>query len=422
MEKVILSWKVIYILLFSFLFIFNPDNFTAINLVHLLFLVAAFDLIVLGKIKYIKFNVFSVSYLLWNFLVIGYVLLLYVIISENALLVRAYADFIFLVEIPFCALYIANFIYSNNLFRRNVFCLIIVVAIIQLIFVYLTLSNEGIRSWILSSSKIKNFENISNQYGLLRSFGLSSGLTYSMPMFLGIINVICLNNVFFGKRVINRAVWLLFSLLTTYAIILNAQVGLLPSLIYIGLVLVSGILNLFIINWSRSLGITLGLSVLLFAVYTVLSIGIVNVGGGVKADTFARLSMRLEDVLNLLSGNVTGVFLELANMHYLGGNDTQLIFGTGIDVFGVHSDIGYIRDINLIGIVGMIVFFLPAVFIAKIIYKAINIEYNPIVASTVLISLPFFYFKGMLLLNNDLMNFLVLVIIFYCYKANLCEK
>ena len=421
MDKMISGWKVIYILLFSFLFLFNPDNFTSINLVHLLFFVALFDLIILGKIKQIKFKLFSVSYLLWCFLVIGYVLLLYVIMFESALLVRAYADFMFLVEIPFCALYIVNFIYSKNIFRRNVFSLIIAVTIIQLIFVYLTLSNEGIRSWILTSSKIKNFENISNQYGLLRSFGLSSGLTYSMPMFLGVMNVICLNNAFFDKRVINRAVWLLFSLLTTYAIILNAQVGLLPSLIYMGLVFVSGIFNLLIINWSRSLAITLGLSTLLFAVYAVLSIGIIDVGGGVKADTLARLSMRLEDVLNLLSGKVTGVFLELANMHYLGGNDTQLIFGTGIDVFGVHSDIVYIIHINLIGVMGMISFFLPAVIIAKTIYKALKIQYNPIVASTILISIPFFYFKGMLLLNNDLMNFLVLVIVFYCYKANLCE-
>lgn len=415
-------WKVSYILLFCFLFIFNPDNFTSVNLVHFLFLVAAFDLIVLGKIRNIQFNLFSVFYLLWCSLVIGYVLLLYVIIFESALLVRAYADFIFLIEIPFCALYIVNFIYYNNLFKKNVFSLIIAVTIIQLIFVYLTLSNEGVRSWILTSSKIKNFESISNQYGLLRSFGLSSGLTYSMPMFLGVMNVIFLNNVFFGKRVINRSSWLLLSLLTTYAIILNAQVGLLPSLIYIGLVFLSGIFNLFIINWSRSLGITLGLSVLLFAVYTVLSIGIVDVGSGVKADTFARLSMRLGDVLNLLSGNVTGVFLELDNMYYFGGNETQLIFGTGIDVFGVHSDIGYIRDINLIGIMGMIVFFLPTIVMVKILYKALKLGYNPIVALSALISIPFFYFKGILFLNNDLMNFLVLTIIFYCYKVNRCEK
>lgn len=422
MGKIISGSKVSYILFFSFLFIFNPDNFTSINLIHLLFLIAAFDLFLSGKIRKINFNLFSVPYLLWCFLVIGYVLFLYVLIWESALLIRAYAVFIFLVEMPVCALYIVNFIYVNNVFKKNIFPLIIAVTIIQLLFVYLTLTNESVRDWILTSSKIKDFENISNQYGLLRSFGLSSGLTYSMPMFLGVINVISLHNVFFGERFNKKLLWLIFSILTTYAIILNAQIGLLPSIIYILLILVSGVFNLFIIKLSRSLCVTLCLSLLLFIVYAVLSLGVIDIGGGIKADTFARLSMRIQDVLNLLSGNVTGVFLELANMHYISGNDAQLIFGSGIDVFGVHSDIGYIRDINLIGIMGMVIFFLPIFVMIKKLYKSLKAEYDLIVAVTILISIPFFYFKGMLLLNNDLMNFLGLIIIFYCYKANLCEK
>jgi hypothetical protein len=419
MGKINTGWKTFYILLYSFLFIFNPDNFISLNLIHLLFILAVFHLIIYGKIK-VRLSL--ILYVMWCTAVIGYVLIMYITIWENDLLIRGYADFIFLIEAPVCALYIVNYININELFKKNIFALMISITCIQLVFVYLMLYDESIRSWALESSKIKDFESISNQYGLLRSFGLSSGLTYSMPMFLGVINVIFLHYAFFCQKISKRLFWLILSFLTVYAVILNAQVGLLPSVIYIFIILASGIASLFMNKLSGSLYITIAITLLLLAVYTLMSFGLMDFDSGAKPNTLARLSMRLDDVAQLLNGNVSGVFLELMNMHYLVNNQTQLIFGSGIDVFGKHSDIGYIRDINLIGIFGMTLFFLPTAFFVKVLYKSLKREYSSIVSLAIISSIPFFYFKGMIILNNDLMNFLILVIVYYCYKVNACEK
>ncbi|MFM5697083.1 hypothetical protein ACET6X_05005 [Aeromonas veronii] len=277
--------------------------------------------------------------------------------------------------------------------------------LLQFFFVLISFSFDDVRNWILLTSKIENFDEISNQFGLLRSFGLGSGLTYSMPMFVGLSCVLAANLFSYSPGIATKIYWALFFLIGCITVLLNAQIGMLPLLIYM---IITGVFFLFSVNkWIKAFFI---IPIIFISFYYLSDIIM-------EQEYFKRSIMRFEDVSLLLNGHVAGVFLDLKEMHVFPKEQIDILLGTGVDVFGVSSDVGYIRDLNMFGVLGFLVM-MPVIFMVFH-FAFINIKsrYGFIAAISLLLSIPFFYMKGMLFVNNDVFNAAVLLAInFFCMK------
>lgn len=406
--------KCLLLLLFCFFFLFNPHNFTSINPIHILFLISCVYFSFLKKdALYIISSHYIITYFIFLFFLFFYFIGFLFFFSNDAVFSKGYVFFVSFIEVPICALFINIFLMNNNLFNLSIYRLMHYVLLLQFFFVVLSFLFDDVRNWILLTSKIENFNEISNQFGLLRSFGLGSGLTYSMPMFVGLSCVLAANMFSYSLGIVGKIYWALFFLTGCITVLLNAQIGMLPLVIYLSITATSVFFD--VKKWIKALFIIPGI---VFSFYY-LSDFIM------EQEYFKRSIMRFEDVYLLLNGQITGVFLELKEMHFLPEEQINILLGTGIDVFGVSSDVGYIRDLNMFGVLGFLVMIPVVLMIFHFAFINLKSRYGFITALSLLLSIPFFYMKGMLFINNDVFNAAVLLAMnFFCmrkYRLNVYE-
>lgn len=405
--------KCVLLILFCFFFLFNPHNFTSINPIHILFLISfLYFSFFKTEVLYVISSHNIITFCIFLFFLFFYFIGFLFFFSNDAVFSKGYVFFVSFIEVPICALFINVFLMNNNLFKLSIYRLMHYVLLLQFFFVLISFSFDDVRDWILLTSKIENFDEISNQFGLLRSFGLGSGLTYSMPMFVGLSCVLAANLFSYSQGIARKIYWALFFLAGCITVLLNAQIGMLPLLIYM---IITGVSFLFSVN---KLIKAFFIIPTIFVSFYYLSDFIM------EQEYFKRSIMRFEDVSLLLNGHVAGVFLDLKEMHVFPKEQINILLGTGVDVFGVSSDVGYIRDLNMFGVLGFLVMVPVVLMIFHFAYINLKSRFGFISALSLLLSIPFFYMKGMLFVNNDVFNAAVLLAMnFFCikrYRLNVC--
>ncbi|WP_155271302.1 hypothetical protein [Xenorhabdus bovienii] len=236
---------------------------------------------------------------------------------------------------------------------------------------------------------------ISNQFGVLRSYGLATGYTSTLPMLMGICVLFCIGYTL--KYPIKRGI-IYLSIIPFFilSIILNARTGLIPILLFCFLY------PIFYIN-----KIKLFMKISFFLGF-ISFLGLVFITLFLDGKYFTRIIWMYEEIYNLSSGNITGTFEYLfIKMHFLPKTMTLTLFGTGQNVFGLKShgsDIGYIREIHLMGLLSTILLIVTFIFFIKPAVILIKKNFDSLTASIICISLFLFYFKGVCISSNEVTN------------------
>ena len=394
--------------IFSFFYIFNPSNFFRFNALYILFL---FSFLIFIFNKNILISVISKKRILFFFLTIillSVYLLFFTAYKSTGALERVYSFVILMVSIitsiGMFVLYCR--VYSTNMYAAIKF--IVNLGAIQIFFVILSLVYPEFRNWILLTSRSEELYVISNDLGSgLRSFGLSSGYTSTFPMFMGLCSLFSLYLLKYTDKYLIKVKYFILILLFLLSVVLNARIGLVPLIIWL---LFS---PLFFFN-IKNIKAFLLIIIFIFFAFPIISINfdIFN------SDLFFRVRQGYNEITYLLSGKKTGTFSALNDMWIFPEYIFDLLFGQGVNTVGnyfVRSDIGIVQDIYMYGLVPTLsMMFFLSYFYFPLISKLFKL-FGFVFILTVLISLLLFYFKGMILYSNEVVNlFLFLGLISLC--------
>ncbi|MDN5638443.1 MAG: hypothetical protein L0G48_09865 [Staphylococcus equorum] len=279
------------------------------------------------------------------------------------------------------------------------------IAFIQFVFVVLTLIFPDFREWILSTARQEDILDISNdKWGGLRSFGLASGYTSSLPMFMGICSLFSFYLFVYFDKLSLKISYFICSFLFIFTVLLNARTGLTP------MVLLGFFFPIFFLFNLKKKSKTL--IFLIISAFILTSFSHTTL---LESDYLERFRMGLEDVNNLTLGKFTGNFEVLSDMWFIPENIYNLIFGSGKDVFGLYShgsDIGIIRDIYMYGLLNVFVISIVLFYASIPLFKVFSKFFDNLFVIVFVLSFFIFYFKGLILSSNEVMNLLFILIVF----------
>lgn len=403
----------IFLYIYTFLFIFNPSIFSKINLVFLLSPLAIFFLL-LAPLTYKKYlsNRRVFLFIVVNTLFFIFLFSYYLTGALDSL-PRAYS-FIFLILNSICAMTV-YFLYQRIYDKKisSVMNFILRIAGIQIVFVILTLWLPGFREWVLLSAREESIYNIANDLGAgLRSYGLASGYTSSFPMFMGICSLISIYFFNISRSIISKIKYLILTMLLLLSVILNARIGLFPIVIWT-------VLSPLYYLYRRNIKLLfLILIFVLIIPYFLMKYNVLN------SELFFRINQGIEEIVQLINGNITGTFETLYDMWFFPKNALDLLFGQGINIVGANtnsSDIGFIQDVYMYGLIPTFLLIIFLIYFFKPLSMLMRKRFGIIFNIVFFLSLIAYYMKGMTFYSNEVVNTLIFLAVFaiFTYKKTL---
>ena len=389
----------------GFMFIFNPSNFSSFNFLYIL---------LVFSLGYFVFHRDDFIYLIKNkrffalnslcIYLIGYLLVLFVSTGDSALY-RAYTTFLVMMAVVSAVVIVHIFIKNNGINFIDFLRFIINIGVFQLFFVVLAILFPEFREWTLVTSRMDGIEELSNdQFGGLRSFGLASNYTSSLPMFMGLCSFISFYFFLYFNKLSLKLFYFLLTFLFLFSVILNARIGLVPiALLVFFLPLI--LLHMFRSHFKTVFFILILLVFLGGASYSVL----------LDSLYMERLNNGVEDFNNFLNGNLTGNFYVLKYMWFFPETTTAVLLGEGFDVFlskSNNSDIGLIRDIYMYGLINAFVVGSIFLYFCKPLYKVLFEKFGLIFILIFTGSFFVYYFKGLIFASNEVVNLILLLVAF----------
>ncbi|ELH8888555.1 hypothetical protein Q8349_002147 [Vibrio cholerae] len=402
---------------YVFAFLFNPTVFIEFNFIYILTLIAfIFGIPYFKQYKALLFDKRIFLYLSFIVYLVFYLCLLTYFGGSDSLY-SAY-NYTLLVSSLFCAFFIVVTyckLYGSSL--NNFISFILSFGVFQLIFVFLMVVMPEFRDFILMNIRDKELIEISDFYGSKRSFGLANGYTSTFPMLMGVFALF-----FMVKKKSTRSVDFKYSinltlaLMLAFSVILNARTGLLPILIFSFLSLAFFFLN------KRSFFLLISMLPLVFVFLIFVSFLDLE-----YEPYFKSLLWAIDEVFALLEGNRIGTFHFLEKMFHLPSDTISLLFGTGNSVFGQQknflysSDIGFIRDVYMFGLINSLLLICVFYNLSKPFFLYTKRVYGRFFFTSLIVSVFLFYFKGATLAASELYNFFVLMSVFSIYSCNVTK-
>uniref|UniRef100_UPI004056F7F0 hypothetical protein n=1 Tax=Agathobacter sp. TaxID=2021311 RepID=UPI004056F7F0 len=386
------KYEVIYCYVFVFVVIFQPV-FLPFNILHIMSLMS---IVILFKNKDDIESLLRREYIC--FLGLNLLFLFYSVIRLfiNQNYVAIYASFLFVIEAQLCIFTAYLLCRKNNLEAVSVIenC-----AVVQALFAIVCLVFPFIQELVINLYVSNGFPIETTWFIGKRFFGLSSQLTYTMPIVQAVIAIIilkrCFEKGFSIQRLFSVAVLLLSS-------VINAR----TAFVVIGV----GILYIIYEERKRLLQIPAkiyGIAVL------VISIGCI-ICSMISPLTFSWIKEGLSEFIFIFTGKGdTPYFNDLLNNYLFFPKEfLELIFGQGVNVFntlvdGRRSDVGYIIDIWLYGIIGCILKYAGTLYALRELIKK-NKD-----AVFLILVLLICNIKGIAFENNELMSFISFFILIY---------
>lgn len=398
---------VIFLYFFSFIFIYNPSIFFNFNIAYIL-TVISFVVILITK-NSIKYFLYNKRFLAFTFFNIFYLFYAFAIdISEKP--TRWFTFFIAYLGIVNAYAFVLIFIKVYGFDFDRFLDFLIKLGLIQVVFVILTILIPEFRDWVLSSVRTNSdidLVSISNDYGGIRSFGLSSNFTSGLPMFMGILSLFSLYFLINTKQIKYKLYYGFSFLLFLFTVVLNARIGLAPLMFFLLLypfIILSNLRDIvafFIITCT-------GFIFSLF-LWSYLS----------SNKYFERLKMGYEEIEKLFKGEKTGNLNTLSDMFFIPTNFHGFFWGEGVDVFGrykLSSDIGFVRDMYMLGFLYFLLFFVVFYYLMKpFLFYARN-KFGFIFIVILVFSLFVYYWKGMIYSSTEIYNLIFILSVFSCLK------
>lgn len=378
--------KRLFVVCFVFMLIYQPP-IAKLNVIHALVLVSIYmiyrcrNCISLTKQYYI--------YILLMFMNLVYYLIVS-ILSNNIMM--AYSQFLFVVEIQICILAIYLYCTKNSIGIKNI---ILISAILQSIIAIICFFVQPIQEFLINVCIANGFPETTSWFVGKRFFGLSSQLTYTMPITQTVIAIFCMD-YYIGVEKKKRC--LLGAGLLVFSAIINARTAI--------VILAMGIVFILIKYRGR---ISKKPQYLIGGgVATILLMGIIYL---VSRDTYTWIVTAVKEIFLLFKGNHEEGYFQVLfdDFLFLPDEVGKLFWGSGISVFrGVerNSDVGYIIDIWMVGILGMIIKYVSVIFpLFRMRKYEINVYF---LISVLLIS----NIKGIAFEANELLALISIYIVF----------
>jgi len=244
-----------------------------------------------------------------------------------------------------------------------------------------------------------------------RMYGLASNLTYSTPLTQSVLGVLSI-----WLAVNSSWKYILFSPLFIFSSIINARISLIVFMIGLVLILILK-KNMGIKTIAKTLTLT-------FILFLIISLGI-GIMEKYSPSTYDWVIGGIGEI-NLFFGENKGSSYSYYN--YFTGADRYvlpqgfgLLFGVGIRVmhnnkYGVLSDIGYVNDIWLGGVLYAVFIYLFFLWIVKGLYNKEN-KFNQLYKFIYLLALSTLFIsniKGYIFAMNNFTNMLFLMFGFIC--------
>lgn len=391
--------KKIYLLLF--LVLYQPVLFK-INILHIITL---FSIYVWWKEKEKIFTSITREYKVFCSCNLLYFLYSIIILMIYKNITGIYTSFLFVIELPVC---VYTCFYLGTKEKINFEEAIIKCGIVQAIIAFISFLIPFVQKIIVTLYIFNGFPIETTWFLGKRFFGLSTQLTYTMPVIQSIIGILLLKRCIERKFSVKE---LLFSIMVLFSAIINARI----SFVIIGL----GGVYLLYVERKQLKQVSIK--------YLFLLIGSISVFGGgiyiISPITFKWLFSGLIEIVTLFSGNVQATYFDslFSEFIFFPNQIIQRIFGAGINVFnfvvnGNRSDVGYIIDLWLVGIFGMLLKYLGTLSSLGILIKK-----NRFSAFIIIVFL-ICNIKGIAFENNELMAFTNFFILMYGQKMYLKGK
>lgn len=335
-------FKVFFMYIVGFIFIYQPGLNNNIILFFSIFLLLLLILVLYCLVKYGKNFIYSIFTRQFRIFILG-IVLASAYFAWRALSTgnnpRIFQNLLIIIQI--FALLVVCFVLNKSFKydRKQILTYFLNMGVIQcfIAIIMLIFSNlHNIALHLYYASRVEN-DFISS----VRIYGLSSDYTFFTPIFHGILGIVALCLALeFGFK------YLLYIPPLSLIILLNGRTGFL-------LFIIGGMVALVILSMKNTMSLIKGL----FVIVSITILGGISVYFIYENSpaTFAWISSGFQDLLNFFNGEKTGNFATLHNMMVF-PTGINLLFGMGFRLYDntqgfLRSDIGYVNDLFMGGLV-----------------------------------------------------------------------
>ncbi|MGW8159260.1 MAG: hypothetical protein ACWGKN_12260 [Desulfoprunum sp.] len=279
--------------------------------------------------------------------------------------------------------------------------IILTMGMLQVFCITLTIIFPEFRKFIIDNSGSEGLEDVFTRVNEFRIYGLARGYTFTMPLFQGLCIVIATALGFF-----KTSKYFLLIPIYIFSIAINARIALISILIVPFVILFIGIKK----NPGKKI---FGLIILLVSIYFVPQFISYKADNSSLYSTWSWLNSGIEEIIDFKSGEIAGNLYALTKTMWFYPEGIELLFGTGVDVFGgiaKSSDIGYVINLYYGGVILSILIYIPYIVLLMTYCKGNLIERT--VNISVLVYLFLANFKGNVFRPNEIINGVLVLIIF----------
>lgn len=398
----------IYIFIYLFIFIYTPRLISKYDPMIILAIIAIINLFIFYNKSTMSavINKKILKFIIGIFITLIYLLLVSIFTKYRfSLIYRILLTSLLLFP---CSLYISLYLKKKNYSFEKLCNLLIKVSFFQSVLCILMFINSNFREIILNIL-IKNdmfnfmierniFENLLNH----RIYGVATGYTFSMPVLQGFMAVVAL-----VMGIKYSAKYFIYIPFIIFSATINARTGL---LVFVGV----GVLSLILLKENSFKKICK-----IITIISIIMVGM-NIFGDImqknSPETFKWVNDAKQETIDFILGKEeakNNTYGTLVNMFFL-PEGKEFIIGTGNDVFltryelnGLTSDIGYVNDIFLGGIIFIILFY-GAIINLGLSGVRIN-KFKCNLSIIMVITLLLVNIKGSIISKNEFFNLYILL-------------
>lgn len=326
-----------FILIYTFLLLYHPP-ILPFNIIHILCVIAMVYLILNRKDGMLKLSDNYQLFMKYNVL---FLLFSSVLNLMRGNLINIYIVFLYVVEVQICVIFLVKWAkkWKVDLLQIGIYCGVLQSIISLMEFLFPTLQQKIIDIYVLNGFPAETTWFIGKRF-----FGFSGQLTFTMPVLQVVFAIIVLEKLF-NKESNKKLFSILEFVLLVFSALINARISI--------IILAVGVVYL-LIKYHKKITVK---DYLIFALITV-SISLVILL--ISSETFYWIYEGIKEIILMLFGESdNGYFSTLFHEFLFFPKDIiGFLFGHGISVFnvmvdGMRSDVGYIIDIWMYGLVGL---------------------------------------------------------------------
>lgn len=403
----------IFVIFIVFLFIYVPP-IGKINVLHILGAISWIYIILNNSMvsKIINLNLILKIYAVLSFFWLY--LLTVTLVNGTSILNTSFYLFWMFDVIPICIM--LNVYFSVKKFKINDFLnILMIVGTIQGVLSIASFFSSNIQDFFVNQLINYGYSERITELASFRIYGFASNLTFSTPIVQGVLTSVSLY-----LAITKKWNYILFTPLLLFSAIINARTAF--------VIIAVGIILIFFVGIKIKIS-----SIIRFVVITVVFSVIINVGMSAlkenSKETYDWVITGFDEIIQFVESGPNqnvGYFSYISNPEkYTLPDGLNAVFGIGARIlnennYGARSDIGYVNDIWLGGIIYSICLYL---FFLLILVSIGKTNKEPKYLSILLLcTLIFSNIKGYIFGLNNLTNLLFLIFTFIVLRKKDLEE